>query len=151
MIAACSLGGSKAVDATSLVSPELKHVAHTLTLMSDLVLVGYIAWKLWKGRAKLIRESGAVREANFNESYGPFATVIIGGMLLIVDPVRHFLGNYHLVQGQKVSMYRADMSLSPIGWVGLVTSWVGLASLFFGIFWHLQIKRSATKCKVCSC
>lgn len=67
--------------------------------------------------------------------------VIVGCLLLIVDPIRHVLLDHDGVffKPSFLSMYNTNGTLSPTGRTCQIFTVLGLVNLFMGISWFMNL------------
>jgi len=72
--------------------------------------------------------------------------VAVGSVLLILDPARHVLLDHGGVffEAKSLAMYGKG-GLSTIGKVCQMSSIIGLAMLFLGLVWFLNVPEEGTK------
>lgn len=76
------------------------------------------------------------------EKWGPFALVVTGALLVMVDLTRHILLDFEIV-GEQGAMYNdnedGSSELSLIGMVGVVCTWLGILSIGIGLGWFVNL------------
>lgn len=120
---------------SNLASNENREAAHHFTFGADLVLFLalclYIALGTVKHRQALPPMS----------KWGPLILVIVGSLLALVDVLRHLLLDHGGVffKEETLAMYSDFPKLSWAGRIGQLSTIFGIASMFLGTLWYLQI------------
>jgi hypothetical protein len=120
---------------SNIESDANKEITHHFTFGADIVLFTAMAYYV----ARIPSRSGL-------RYWGPLAMVALGGVLLTLDPTRHVLLDHGGVffEMNSLAMFR-NGGLSPIGKVCQMSSIAGLAMLFFGLLWFMNVPEDGVK------
>ena len=78
-----------------------RHTSHYINLAIDMVMLGLVTSFLWhearsKRSGKFASGSDSTRSLH-SLIYGPFYLVLLGSMLILMDPMRHVLQDLHFI------------------------------------------------------
>lgn len=104
-------------------------LSHHFTFGADLVFFTWLIWQVADGTAQSRRRWGAL------------GLVVLGCLLILLDPTRHILLDHGGVffEEKSLAMYKSDGTLSPAGRSCQVATIAGLLLLFLGLVCHLQL------------
>lgn len=76
--------------------------------------------------------------------WGPSILVIMGAFCVLFDLTRHVLLDQNIAP-MLLHMYNGDGSLTPIGMLGMLLTWVGTALVTVGLMWFLEYDKKVAR------
>eukprot|EP00929_Paragymnodinium_shiwhaense_P058192 TRINITY_DN29141_c0_g1_i1.p3 TRINITY_DN29141_c0_g1~~TRINITY_DN29141_c0_g1_i1.p3 ORF type:complete len:135 (+),score=7.72 TRINITY_DN29141_c0_g1_i1:345-749(+) len=68
--------------------------------------------------------------------WGPWFLMLAAMCLVMIDLTRHVVLDAKL-GGSALWMYRKGEHLTTTGWIGVVSTWIGMACLFASVLWFM--------------
>jgi len=119
-----------ALGASNLASPLYRAVSHSLVF--GLHLGALMTLSICMG----IRTDTARARYKPLERWAPVSCIVCGSILMLLDLIRHLLLDQDLWP-IALHMYNMDGSLTCVGVLGVVATWLGLSLVVIGIAWFL--------------
>lgn len=123
-----------------MASGENRQSCHHMTFGADLVFFGGAIWYTASATAR------SRSEDSFFAKWGSVIFVVMGCVLLILDPTRHLIldhGGFGMER--QLAMYNDDGVLSPMGRASKMATHFGIVLLSVGLLWFVGAPEKFSK------